>query len=179
MSAKSKPLFSGKTGLGDSAAILNSKVIYSVKHIFILSMKLFTLALLLSSCSNPSPFATLNDGTCSRQQKEQVADHISGQIKALATGNFEEAFKYAAKSFQENIDLEQFSLIISNQYQMLISYQDYTFGDCLVEQGTLVQDVDVASRDGNFTLSYQLSFEENKLGVVSAIIKSQSSDLNL
>jgi len=39
--------------------------------------------------------------------------------------------------------------------------------------------VDVASRDGNFTLSYQLSFEENKLGVVSAIIKSQSSDLNL
>jgi hypothetical protein len=142
-------------------------------------MKLLTLSLLLSACSNPSPFTKLSDGTCSRQQKEQVADHISGQIKALAAANFEGAYKYAAKSFQQNVDLEQFSLIISNQYQMLMTYQDYTFGDCLVEQETLVQDVDVVSKNGNFTLSYQLSFEEDKLGVLGAIIKSTSSDLNL
>jgi hypothetical protein len=152
---------------------------HSGKDKFILSMKLLTLSLLLSACSNPSPFTKLSDGTCSRQQKEQVADHISGQIKALAAANFEGAYKYAAKSFQQNVDLEQFSLIISNQYQMLMTYQDYTFGDCLVEQETLVQDVDVVSKNGNFTLSYQLSFEENKLGVLGAIIKSTSSDLNL
>ena len=152
---------------------------HSGKDKFILSMKLLTLSLLLSACSNPSPFTKLSDGTCSRQQKEQVADHISGQIKALAAANFEGAYKYAAKSFQQNVDLEQFSLIISNQYQMLMTYQDYTFGDCLVEQGTLVQDVDVVSKNGNFTLSYQLSFEEDKLGVLGAIIKSTSSDLNL
>jgi hypothetical protein len=152
---------------------------HSRKDKFILSMKLITLSLLLSACSNPSPFTKLSDGTCSRQQKEQVADHISGQIKALAAANFEGAYKYAAKSFQQNVDLEQFSLIISNQYQMLMTYQDYTFGDCLVEQETLVQDVDVVSKNGNFTLSYQLSFEEDKLGVLGAIIKSTSSDLNL
>ena len=152
---------------------------HSGKDKFILLMKLLTLSLLLSACSNPSPFTKLSDGTCSRQQKEQVADHISGQIKALAAANFEGAYKYAAKSFQQNVDLEQFSLIISNQYQMLMTYQDYTFGDCLVEQETLVQDVDVVSKNGNFTLSYQLSFEENKLGVLGAIIKSTSSDLNL
>jgi hypothetical protein len=152
---------------------------HSRKDKFILSMKLLTLSLLLSACSNPSPFTKLSDGTCSRQQKEQVADHISGQIKALAAANFEGAYKYAAKSFQQNVDLEQFSLIISNQYQMLMTYQDYTFGDCLVEQETLVQDVDVVSKNGNFTLSYQLSFEEDKLGVLGAIIKSTSSDLNL
>jgi hypothetical protein len=152
---------------------------HSRKDKFILSMKLLTLSLLLSACSNPSPFTKLSDGTCSRQQKEQVADHISGQIKALAAANFEGAYKYAAKSFQQNVDLEQFSLIISNQYQMLMTYQDYTFGDCLVEQETLVQDVNVVSKNGNFTLSYQLSFEEDKLGVLGAIIKSTSSDLNL
>jgi hypothetical protein len=152
---------------------------HSGKDKTILLMKLLTLSLLLSACSNPSPFTKLSDGTCSRQQKEQVADHISGQIKALAAANFEGAYKYAAKSFQQNVDLEQFSLIISNQYQMLMTYQDYTFGDCLVEQETLVQDVDVVSKNGNFTLSYQLSFEENKLGVLGAIIKSTSSDLNL
>ena len=152
---------------------------HSGKDKFILLMKLLTLSLLLSACSNPSPFTKLSDGTCSRQQKEQVADHISGQIKALAAANFEAAYKYAAKSFQQNVDLEQFSLIISNQYQMLMTYQDYTFGDCLVEQETLVQDVDVVSKNGNFTLSYQLSFEEDKLGVLGAIIKSTSSDLNL
>jgi Domain of unknown function (DUF4864) len=152
---------------------------HSGKDKIILLMKLLTLSLLLSACSNPSPFTKLSDGTCSRQQKEQVADHISGQIKALAAANFEGAYKYAAKSFQQNVDLEQFSLIISNQYQMLMTYQDYTFGDCLVEQETLVQDVDVVSKNGNFTLSYQLSFEEDKLGVLGAIIKSTSSDLNL
>jgi len=152
---------------------------HSGKDKFILLMKLLTLSLLLSACSNPSPFTKLSDGTCSRQQKEQVADHISGQIKALAAANFEGAYKYAAKSFQQNVDLEQFSLIISNQYQMLMTYQNYTFGDCLVEQETLVQDVDVVSKNGNFTLSYQLSFEEDKLGVLGAIIKSTSSDLNL
>jgi hypothetical protein len=121
----------------------------------------------------------LSEGTCTSQQKQQVTDHILGQIKALAAGNFKGAYMYAAKSFQENVDLEQFSLIISNQYQMLMSYKDITFGQCLVEQQNLVQDVDVVSRDGNFTLSYQLSFEDNKLGVLGAIIKSKSSDLNL
>ena len=121
----------------------------------------------------------LRQGTCTSQQKQQVTDHILGQIKALAAGNFKGAYEYAAKSFQENVDLEQFSLIISNQYQMLMSYNDITFVECLVEQQTLVQDVDVVSRDGNFTLSYQLSVEDNKLGVLGAIIKSKSSDLNL
>ncbi len=152
---------------------------HSGKNKIMLTMKLITLSLLLSACSNPSPFTTLNNGACSSQQREQVADHISGQIKALAAGNFEGAYKYAADSFRQNVDLQQFSLIISNQYQMLISYQDYTFGDCVVEQETLVQDVDVVSKDGNFTLTYQLSFEDNKLGVLGAIIKSKSSDLNL
>jgi PBP1b-binding outer membrane lipoprotein LpoB len=140
---------------------------------------LLIAALFLSGCGNPSPFMKLSEGTCTSQQKQQVTDHILGQIKALAAGNFKGAYEYAAKSFQENVDLEQFSLIISNQYQMLISYEDITFVECLVEQQTLVQDVDVVSRDGNFTLSYQLSVEDNKLGVLGAIIKSKSSDLNL
>lgn len=140
---------------------------------------LLLAALFLSGCGNPSPFIKLGEGTCTNQQKQQVTDHILGQIKALAAGNFKGAYKYAAKSFQENVDLEQFSLIISNQYQMLMSYKDITFVECLVEQQTLVQDVDVVSRDGNFTLSYQLSLEDNKLGVLGAIIKSKSSDLNL
>ncbi len=139
---------------------------HSGKGKLMLTMKLITLSLLLSACSNPSPFTTLNNGACSSQQREQVADHISGQIKALAAGNFEGAYKYAADSFRQNVDLQQFSLIISNQYQMLISYQDYTFGDCVVEQETLVQDIDVVSKDGNFTLTYQLPFEDNKLGVL-------------
>jgi hypothetical protein len=140
---------------------------------------LLLAALFLSGCGNSSPFMKLSEGTCTSQQKQQVTDHILGQIKALAAGNFKGAYKYAAKSFQENVDLEQFSLIISNQYQMLITYQDINFVDCLVEQQTLVQDVDVVSRDGNFTLSYQLSIEDNKLGVLGAIIKSKSSDLSL
>jgi len=140
---------------------------------------LLIAALFLSGCGNPSPFMKLRQGTCTSQQKQQVTDHILGQIKALAAGNFKGAYEYAAKSFQENVDLEQFSLIISNQYQMLMSYNDITFVECLVEEQTLVQDVDVVSRDGNFTLSYQLSFEDNKLGVLGAIIKSKSSDLNL
>ena len=152
---------------------------HSGKGKLMVTMKLITLSLLLSACSNPSPFTTLNNGACSSQQREQVADHISGQIMALAAGNFEGAYKYAADSFRQNVDLQQFSLIISNQYQMLMSYKDITFVECLVEQQTLVQDVDVVSRDGNFTLSYQLSFEDNKLGVLGAIIKSKSSDLNL
>ncbi len=142
-------------------------------------IQILIATVVLTSCGNPSPFIKLNDGKCSNEQRGQIANHISGQIKALAAGNFKGAYKYAADSFQQNVDLQQFSLIISNQYQMLISYQDYTFGDCVVEQETLVQDVDVVSKDGNFTLTYQLSFEDNKLGVLGAIIKSKSSDLNL
>jgi hypothetical protein len=142
-------------------------------------IQILIATLLLASCGNPSPFMTLQEGTCSKQQQNQVADHISGQIKALAAGNFEGAYRYAAKSFQENVDLQQFTLIISSQYQMLMTYQDYTFVDCVIEQGNIVQDVDVTSREGNFTLSYQLSYEEGTLGVRGAIIKSKSSDLNL
>jgi hypothetical protein len=155
--------------------VKNKKVIESR----VLISTLLIAALFLSGCGNPSPFMKLSEGTCTSQQKQQVTDHISGQIKALAAGNFEGAYKYAAKSFQDNVDLQQFTLIISSQYQMLINYQNYTFGDCLVEQETLVQDVDVVSKVGTFTLTYQLSVTENKLGVLGAIIKSKSSDLNL
>ena len=58
-------------------------------------------ALLLSSCGNPTPLAQLLDGKCSQSQQLLVKDHISGQIDAIADQNYQKAYSFAAKSFQE------------------------------------------------------------------------------
>jgi hypothetical protein len=134
--------------------------------------------LLLSSCGKASPLAQLPEGSCSQSQQVLVKDHISGQIDAIADQNWQRAYSFAAKSFQEMIDLERFTQIISEQYVLLITNQGYTFDSCEIENERLVQKITVVGLNDDFRMTYRLSVEDEKLGVVAAAVTDVSEDIS-
>lgn len=139
---------------------------------------LLAISLLLSACSSPSPFEALIDGPCTDDQKVLTQTHISAQINAIAAEDFVTAYSFAAPSFRESIDLEQFELIIRAQYRVLISNQGFSFDGCLIDGGQIRQQVSVMGVLQDAKLSYLLVVDELKLGVVAASIIDAEANLN-
>jgi hypothetical protein len=119
----------------------------------------------------------LPDGKCSQSQQLLVKEHISGQIDAIADKNWQRAYTFAAKSFQERIDLDRFTEIISQQYVLLITNKGYTFDNCEIENEQLVQRITVVGLNDDFRMTYRLSVEDQKLGVVVAAVTEISEDI--
>lgn len=134
-------------------------------------------ALLLSGCTNSSPLSQLSEGDCTKSQQLLIKDHVSGQIDAIADQNWQKAYSFAAKSFQESIGLERFTQIISEQYVLLITNKGYTFDSCEIVGEQLVQKITVSGAKDNFRMTYRLTFEEERLGVVAAAVTQVSEDL--
>ena len=134
-------------------------------------------ALLLSGCANTSPLSQLSEGDCTQSQQLLIKDHISGQIDAIADQNWQKAYSFAAKSFQESIGLERFTQIISEQYVLLITNKGYTFDSCEIVGEQLVQKITVSGVKDDFRMTYRLTFEEGRLGVVAAAVTQVSEDL--
>ena len=134
-------------------------------------------ALLLSGCANTTPLSQLSEGDCTQSQQLLIKDHISGQIDAIADQNWQKAYSFAAKSFQESIDLKRFTQIISEQYFLLIFNKGYTFDSCEIVEEQLVQKITVSGAKDDFRMTYRLTFEEERLGVVAAAVTQVSEDL--
>ena len=137
-----------------------------------------TLLLLLSGCASSPALSNLIDGSCSPSQQLLAKDHISGQIDAIADQNWQKAYSFAAKSFQETIDLDRFTEIISQQYVLLITNKGYTFDSCEIENERLVQKITVVGLNDDFRMTYRLSVENQKLGVVAAAVTDVSEDIS-
>jgi uncharacterized lipoprotein YajG len=142
--------------------------------------KLITTCLalvLLSACSTSSPFKSLTAGPCSGEQKQLVDDHISSQISAISKQDWPLAYSFAAKSFQDSIDLTSFEVIITDSYSFLIDNQGITFGGCEIKEDKIFQEITVNSSNGKIDLSYRLSTVDEKLGVEAANLAEQSTAL--
>jgi hypothetical protein len=132
---------------------------------------------LLTSCSKEAPFQSLQDGLCSQNQQTVISDHISSQISAISKKDWPLAYSFAAKSFQDSVDLTSFERIITRSYQILINNKEITFGKCQIENSGFFQEVIVNSGYEKVELLYTLSFVDQKLGVQAADITEQSSAL--
>ena len=133
--------------------------------------------LLLSACSTSAPFKSLTAGLCSDEQKQLVGDHISSQISAISKQDWPLAYSFAAKSFQDSVDIFSFEVIITGSYPMLINNQGITFGKCEIKDTSISQEVTVNSGSEKSELLYRLTSVNQKLGVEAANIIEQSSAL--
>ena len=133
--------------------------------------------LLLSACSTSSPFKSLTAGPCSGEQKQLVGDHISSQISAISKQDWPLAYSFAAKSFQDSVDIFSFEVIITGSYPMLINNQGITFGKCEIKDTSISQEVTVNSGSEKSELLYRLTSVNQKLGVEAANIIEQSNAL--
>jgi len=135
--------------------------------------KLITTCLalvLLSACSTSSPFKSLTAGPCSGEQKQLVGDHISSQISAISKQDWPLAYSFAAKSFQDSVDIFSFEVVITGSYPMLINNQGITFGKCEIKATGIFQEVIVNSGSEKSELLYKLTSVDQKLGVEAANI---------
>ena len=138
--------------------------------------KLITTCLalvLLSACSTSSPFKSLTAGPCSGEQKQLVGDHISSQISAISKQDWPLAYSFAAKSFQDSVDIFSFEVVITGSYPMLINNQGVTFGKCEIKATGIFQEVTVNSGSEKSELLYKLTSVDQKLGVEAANIIEQ------
>jgi hypothetical protein len=138
--------------------------------------KLITTCLalvLLSACSTSSPFKSLTAGPCSGEQKQLVGDHISSQISAISKQDWPLAYSFAAKSFQDSVDIFSFEVVITGSYPMLINNQGITFGKCEIKATGIFQEVTVNSGSEKSELLYKLTSVDQKLGVEAANIIEQ------
>jgi len=143
--------------------------------------KLLTTSLalvLLSACSTSSPFKSLTAGACSSEQKQLVDDHISSQISAISKQDWPLAYSFAAKSFQDSIDIKSFEVIITDSYSYLIDNKGITFGECEIKDDRILQEVTVISNEDKSELSYRLSAVDQKLGVEAANLVEQLPTLS-
>jgi len=142
--------------------------------------KLITTSLalvLLSACTTSSPFKSLTAGACSGEQKQLVDDHISSQISAISKQDWPLAYSFAAKSFQDSIDIKSFEVIITDSYSYLIDNKGITFGECEIKDDRILQEVTVISNEDKSELSYRLSVVDEKLGVEAANRVEQGESL--
>jgi len=143
--------------------------------------KLLTTSLalvLLSACSTSSPLKSLTAGACSIEQKRLVDDHISSQISAISKQDWPLAYSFAAKSFQDSIDIKSFEVIITDSYSYLIDNKGITFGECEIKDDRILQEVTVISNEDKSELSYRLSAVDEKLGVEAANLVEQLPTLS-
>jgi hypothetical protein len=132
----------------------------------------------LTGCTQTVTFDEMADGKCSDGQGRLVQDHISGQINAFSSEEWESAYSFASPGFQEAVSLEQFIYVIRSQYQMLIDNECVEFGSCTIASESIAQEVSVTSRRENFQLTYDLSYGQGKLGIDSASLTLSEPQIN-
>ncbi len=129
--------------------------------------------ILLTACSTSSPFKSLTAGPCSGEQKQLVSAHISSQISAISKQDWPLAYSFAAKSFQDSVDIFSFEVVITGSYPMLINNQGVNFGKCAIKNSSIFQEVTVNSSNEKSELLYKLTSVDQKLGVEAANITEQ------
>ena len=142
------------------------------------AIALVLMAVILSSCGQKASVEEMADGSCTSAQTTLVDNHISAQIDALAKKNWELAFSFASASFQENIGIDQFILIINQQYVMLIENQGYQFEKCTIADDKITQQVSVKSGKQDYYLTYRLSINGTTLGIEAAVVGVADTNQN-
>jgi predicted component of type VI protein secretion system len=122
----------------------------------------------LTSCAGKENFTSLADGPCSANQKSAITEHVSAQLQAFAKEDWKKAFSFSSKSFQSTFTLDDFTAIIENDYSVLVSNQGYTFGQCSISNEEILQGVEIKLPNSTAAITYQLSVEEQQLGIIAA-----------
>ena len=134
------------------------------------AIALCVVVLLLGGCGQKVDVSNLADGNCSAAQSQLVDKHISAQIDALGKKDWNLAFSYASESFQKGVTVDQFIVIIQEQYLMLTENQGYQFERCTIASEIITQEVRVKSGAELYYLTYALSLNGSKLGIEAAVV---------
>ena len=108
------------------------------------------------SPATPAPPAQPEE--CSEATVQELAAAITGQSKALASGDFEEAYGFASPNFRALVSPEGFQQIIAGQYAMLLSFEAASYGRCAIAEGqrAIISTVVESQQFQPVTMIYQM-----------------------
>jgi cephalosporin hydroxylase len=86
----------------------------------------------------------------------------------MANEDWKKAYTYAAPSFQKVFALKEFQQIIEGDYPVLVSNQGYSFGACAISGAEISQVVKIQLPSTSSSITYTLSVEEEKIGIIAA-----------
>ena len=69
---------------------------------------------------------------CDVANERDMGESIGAQIDALRAGDFAAAYAWAAPSFQMNVSLEVFEIVIQDGYSSLLESRSHTLSDCVL-----------------------------------------------
>ena len=99
------------------------------------------------------------------------------QLGAKAAQNLGVTQSFLPIFTRDDADNPELLKIISEQYVLLITNKGYTFDSCEIVGEQLVQKITVSGVKDDFRMTYRLTFEEERLGVVAAAVTQVSEDL--
>jgi len=112
----------------------------------------------LPETTSEEPSKPTAPGPCDAASERAMAATIGAQIEALAAGDFEQAYQWAAPAFQVSVPVEVFETVIRQGYPSLLAARSHTLSDCVLfpqDLGNTVVTVRTTSQEV-FTLYYQL-----------------------
>lgn len=127
----------------------------------------------MNNVSTAPTFGELKDGPCTKSQLTLVSRHVTGQLNAIAKRDWKAAYSYAAASFQASISEAEFAMIIESSYELLITKKSFAFQECEILQGQILQGVLIQDDVQEVFYGYQLSYIDNRLGIVAASALAQ------
>ena len=132
-------------------------------------IKLLAVATLIAvAASQFSAQAYEKVNLCTAKEKTAVQSHITKQINAISKSDWRRAYNLSAESFRKVVSLESFTSTVKSQYKFLIFSDGFGFGTCEKAKASLNQIVTIDYRGTKRTLSFDLTTEKGRLGVVSA-----------
>lgn len=109
---------------------------------------------------------------CEDGVSREIRTLIQNQAFAFRSQNVSGAYSYFSKNFQEDVDIERFSLIVGTNYPMLLSGSSLAFGECRVVSFGFAQAVTVTADDGGHQLLYFLTDAEGPIAVEGITVES-------
>jgi len=142
------------------------------------------ISLFLTSCGNTIQNSPGNQeqslseisSTCQKEDLEGGALWIKGQLEAFADPDPRKAYGFASDEFRSNNSLEQFALIISSGYSMLLNLDSFKIMSCEPSDNRFLFGVEIVDKENSkFAMQYILSKVGNTWGVEAASVTQKLS----
>jgi hypothetical protein len=89
------------------------------------------------------------DLACDEETLARIDETISGQLEALAAGNYAAALEFASERFRSVTNVQAFRETIETDHPVLINAGSHTSSLCVVQDGRAQLLVSVEPRNGN------------------------------
>lgn len=128
-----------------------------------------------TTSSTPPPVAVPSPGPsaspsidCTDDERAAMEAVVRDQLEAFSAGDFAAARDLASETFRGGVDLDDFEVLITEEYPVVLADTDPAFGRCAATNPGGLLEVAVSGPDGIAELVYLLVREDGRWAIEAA-----------